>query len=258
MFMRIPSVSRVVALFILVTPAAKAVTFFESFDSGVMPSGWAYEPGFHYGATDFSNGRLNAYHTNAGVGISRAVSVSASATQVVVSYVGNLAYSSLGDTNWMYVGLANGDLIMAQYGFGVWSSPGTSSAFLQVLHGPLGVATTSDDLAITHGIPRQYDTFAFTMTLQNGSVAYSATNSGGDSIFAQVASMPSLQLSNIVSTGLALYTTVDADIWADNYSFVDGSASVPEGMVTLLALTLPITGMLVRSRRQPSPTLPAL
>ena len=179
-----------------------------NFDNGQVPAGWLAWPN-NYGNIDFAGGRMNAYSTDATNRIYRSISVDPSATSVAISYRGNTAGGFVGGSNYVVIGLSNGDPIQVSHGWGD-SSGGTSGTQMSA-EIYQGNSKLHQEL-----MPRTFEEFRYTITIQDGKVSHRAVRTNDEVAFDYTVDVPGLLLANINRLDLALYQTVLDPLWIDD------------------------------------------
>lgn len=206
---------------------------FDDFTTNPLSNGWAQTPLWGYGHSDFAQGRVNAYPIDTGVQLQHPVTVSASATELTLSWTGSIAYSYWGDAQGAYLGTANGDRYYVWHGFGDNTGNGAGSQMTI----DVGRATNNNGPGITDLLNRSfyqkaYDSYSFSVTFTDGFISGTARANTSGQVLPFSANAPTLDINAITTAGLSLYTTTEATVWIDNYQLVEktgnSSHSVPD------------------------------
>ena len=162
-----------------------------------------------YGINEFSNGRFQIFATDATGGIGRYLTVPVAATNVIVEFDANLAYSSPGMSVW--TAAITPSLNAVTGGFG------TSQNY------PGGVSVTrwrvdANDSMLTYvDLPTVYTNFHCVVTYSDGFVNLSAYKQGSSERHVNLTVVvPGFDIHSITDINYLLYTTRYASPWIDN------------------------------------------
>lgn len=210
---------------LLLAGLVRAQEFTETFSTGGVPAGWTADPSFNYGNRDYANGRMNIYATDAGLRLLHPLTIPVGATKLVIRYTGSVAFSNIGDSNWVEVRTTGAQQYQVSHGFGD-PERATGTMASRVTHNDLNNPAIYSFPGYQQ-MPKVYDAFSYVVTFEDGQITHQILR-GGSTYFQQVVSVPEFHIATINEVGLALYTSTQASIWADDFSvsFSSGPAQL--------------------------------
>ena len=162
-----------------------------------------------YGRKAFTNGYFQIFATDSNGGIGRYLGVPATATNVLVEFDANLAYSTIGMSAWCSAVTPLLNAVSGGFGTSVLNPSGVSITRWSL--------SAKDVLRAHLDLPTVFTNFHCVVTYTDGAVNLKAYKQGSAVCHADLtAEVPEFDIHSITDINYLLYTTTSASPWIDN------------------------------------------